>query len=75
MMTPDLLIFLYVVSLLAALTAVAIVYEMRRKRFEPAPTEDNIFRCAGCAAVYTDDADVDRSRCPHCGKLNESFEF
>jgi rubrerythrin len=74
-MTTDQLIFLYVASLLAALSAVVIYSELRRKRFEPEPSEDHIFRCEDCAFVYTDDADVDRSRCPQCGKTNEMFSF
>jgi rubrerythrin len=74
-MTTDQLIFLYVASLLAALSVVVIYSELRRKRFEPVPSEDHIFRCEDCAFVYTDDADVDRSRCPQCGKTNEVFSF
>ena len=74
-MSMDQLIFLYVATLLAALSAVAIYSELRRKRFEPMPSEDHIFRCEECAFVYTDDADVDRSRCPQCGKTNEIFSF
>ena len=74
-MTPDQLFFLYVVAWLAALGAVGVYYEFRRKRFEPEPSEDNIFRCEKCAFVYTDDADVDRSRCPQCGVVNTVFKF
>ena len=74
-MTPDQLFFLYVVAWLAALGALAGYYEFRRKRFEPEPSEDNIFRCEKCAFVYTDDADVDRSRCPQCGAVNTVFKF
>jgi rubrerythrin len=74
-MSMDQLIFVYVATLLAALSAVAIYSELRRKRFEPTPSEDHIFRCEECAFVYTDDADVDRSRCPQCGKMNEVFSF
>ena len=74
-MTPDQLFFLYVAAWLAALGAVAVYYEFRRKRFEPEPSEDNIFRCEKCAFVYTDDADVDRSRCPQCGAVNTVFKF
>jgi rubrerythrin len=74
-MTPDQLLFLYVVAWLAALGAVAVYYEFRRKRFEPEPSEDNIFRCEKCAFVYTDDADVDRSRCPQCGVVNTVYKF
>lgn len=69
------LIFTYVVVLLTALTGVAIYAEMRRRRFEPTPTDDRIFRCGKCGYVYTDDPDVERSRCSQCGQLNEAIEF
>ena len=74
-MTPDALIFAYVAALLAALTALTIYTEMRRRRFQPTQSEDRIFRCQKCGYVYTDDPDVDRSRCTQCGKLNEAIEF
>ena len=74
-MTPDKLFFFYVFVLLGALGGVAVYYEFRRKRFEPTSSEDNIFRCEKCALVYTDDADVDRSRCSQCGALNEAIKF
>lgn len=74
-MSGESLIFGYVVVLLFFLAVTAFYYELRRKRFEPTPSEDNIFRCENCAFVYTDDADVDRSRCPQCGKVNEVFNF
>jgi hypothetical protein len=74
-MSPDALIFAYVAALLAALAAVTLYTEMRRRRFHPTPSEDRIFRCQRCGYVYTDDPDVDRSRCTQCGKLNEAIEF
>jgi rubrerythrin len=74
-MAPDTLIFWYLTLLLGALAAVGIYYERRQRRFGPAPSRDNLFRCRSCGSVYTDDADVDRSRCPHCGTMNEEFEF
>ncbi|HXT40870.1 MAG TPA: hypothetical protein VN887_12725 [Candidatus Angelobacter sp.] len=74
-MTPDKQLFLYVLLLLGALGAVAVYYEFRRRRFEPTSSEDKIFRCEKCAFVYTDDADVDRSRCPQCGTVNKMFKF
>jgi len=74
-MPPDVLIFAFLVSLLAALSVVAIYYERRRKYFEPTPSEDRIFRCEKCGFVYTDDPDVERSRCPSCGRLNGAIEF
>jgi predicted Zn-ribbon and HTH transcriptional regulator len=69
------LILTYVVVMLGGLTAVAIYAEMRRRRFDPAPSEDRIFRCRRCGYVYTDDPDVDRSRCAQCGQTNEPIVF
>jgi hypothetical protein len=74
-MPADALILLYVVSLLAALSGVAIYSELRRRRFGPASSVDRIFRCRSCGLVYTDDADVERSRCSQCGKMNDAIEF
>ena len=74
-MGTDALIFWYVFSLLAALSAVALYSEFRRRQFRPAPSEDHVFRCEKCGFVYTDDADVDRSRCSQCGTLNEAINF
>ena len=65
----------YVVLFLGALSFIGIYYERRQQRFGPTPSEDHIFRCQKCGFVYTDDADVDRSRCAQCGKLNEPIVF
>ncbi len=69
------LIFVYVVVTLALLAAAGVYSEMRRRRFEPRPSEDSIFRCRKCGYVYTDDSDVDRSRCSQCGQMNEAIKF
>jgi rubrerythrin len=74
-MPLDQLILLYVVVMLAGLAGVAIYAELRRRRFEPPPSEDNIFRCRKCGHVYTDDPDMDRSRCAQCGHMNDVFKF
>jgi rubrerythrin len=74
-MTADWLIMIYVALALGALGVIGIYSEMRRRRFGPTHTEDRIFRCEKCGYVYTDDADVDRSRCVQCGKLNEPIAF
>ena len=74
-MSPDALIFAYVTGLLAALSALAVYTEARRRRFQPTRKEDRIFRCQKCGSVYTDDPDVDRSRCAQCGRMNEAIEF
>jgi hypothetical protein len=69
------LIFTYVAVLLAGLSAVGLYTEFRRRQFGPTRSEDRIFRCGKCAYVYTDDPDVDRSRCSQCGQMNEAIEF
>jgi hypothetical protein len=74
-MSPHNLILTYLVVVLAGLTAVAIYAELRRRRFEPTESLDRIFRCRRCNYVYTDDPDVDRSRCSQCGQMNEPIAF
>ena len=69
------LLLAYVVVLLIGLAGLGIYSELRRRRFQPARTEDNIFRCHRCGYVYTDDVDVDRSRCTQCGQMNEAIKF
>lgn len=69
------LILGFVVVTLGALGVLVVLTELRRRRFNPHPSKDRIFRCPKCGSVYTDDPDVDRSRCPQCGKLNEAIEF
>ena len=74
-MSASALIFSYVTLLLGGLVALTVYAEMRRRRFRPSASEDRIFRCEKCGFVYTDDADVDRSRCSQCSKLNTAIEF
>ena len=74
-MTINALLSGYVFVLLGALSCIGIYYERRQKRFGPTSSEDHIFRCQKCGFVYTDDADVDRSRCSQCGALNEAIKF
>lgn len=69
------LILGFVVIALGAVGLIVSFTELRRRKFQPHPSRDRIFRCKGCQSVYTDDPDVDRSRCPQCGKLNEAIEF
>ncbi|HUE36889.1 MAG TPA: hypothetical protein VMO20_05820 [Candidatus Acidoferrum sp.] len=73
MSTPTLIV-IYVAGLLGALCGLGIYSEMRRRHFST-HLQDRIFRCRNCGYVYTDDPDVDRSRCAQCGKLNEPIEF
>ena len=74
-MTIQTLIEIYVTIGLGGLLGLWIFSEVRRRRFGPTHTEDRVFRCSKCGFVYTDDADVDRSRCAQCGKLNAPIEF
>ncbi len=74
-MSVPALIFTYVTVLLAALGGLGIYTELRRRRFESQASPDSIFRCRKCAYVYTDDADVDRSRCSQCGQMNDAIKF
>ena len=74
-MPPETLLLIYVVSLLAALSIIALYSERRRKRFEQRLSDDRIFRCIKCGCVYTDDPDGDRSRCSQCGTVNDAFQF
>lgn len=74
-MTADWLIIIYLAVLLGALCGLGIYSELRRRSFGPAHSQDRVFRCQKCGFVYTDDVDVDRSRCSQCGKLNEPMVF
>lgn len=74
-MTADWLIVIYVFLALGALCGIGIHSELRRRRFGPSHTDDRIFRCTNCGSVYTDDPDVDRSRCMQCGRMNEPIVF
>lgn len=74
-MNAETLIFGYLLVLLGLVGAAALYDEFRRRSFEPARDPDRIFRCERCAFVYTDDPDVDRSRCPQCGRTNEPVKF
>ena len=74
-MSIDHLIEIYVALALGALCALGIYSDMRRLRLWPTHSEDRIFRGKKCGYVYTDDPDVDRSRCIQCGKLNEPMVF
>ncbi len=74
-MSSSQLIVAYLVAAVSALAGVAIYAEMRRRRFEPGASLDRIFRCRKCGYVYTDDPDVDRSRCSQCGQMNDAMQF
>ena len=69
------LLLAYVALLLGLLAAAALYTDLRQRRFMHRRHSDRIFRCSKCGSVYTDDPDVDRSRCAQCGQMNEPIEF
>jgi rubredoxin len=69
------IILLYFTAMMAIICGSGWFVERQRRRFEIEPSEDSIFRCRKCRYVYTDDPEVDRSRCPECGAVNEAFHF
>lgn len=74
-MTLSRLILTYPTILIGGLAVLGIYTEFRRRRFAPRPSEDRVFRCLKCGYVYTDDADVERSRCAQCGRLNDAIKY
>ncbi|MEN9675105.1 MAG: hypothetical protein RIS76_1001 [Verrucomicrobiota bacterium] len=74
-MSPEALLTVYVLGLLGILGFITLRSELLRRRVEREVSEDRIFRCDQCGLVYTDDANVDRSRCPQCGRTNGPFVF
>ena len=69
------LIFAYVVFMLGSLCVAGVYAELRRRSFNPGSSDDAIFRCQNCGYVYTDEPDLDRSRCSQCGQMNEAIKF
>ena len=74
-MRPDAVLFLYLFVALGGVVTLWVIQAFGRRRFRPGPAEDRVFRCSKCACVYTDDPDVDLSKCPQCGLMNGSFDF
>ena len=76
-MTPQEIILVLMIGLLGVLGIVIWRASWRRARFDPQPSRDHVFRCAGdeCRYVYTDDEDVDLSRCPQCGRMNDRVTY
>lgn len=74
-MSAATLILVYLAVTFGVLAAIMIYGEFRQRRFTPTPSQDTIFRCRRCGFVYTDDPDVDRSRCSQCGQVNDAIRF
>ncbi|MBI1178573.1 hypothetical protein GC207_14155 [bacterium] len=68
-------ILFYTALTLGGVSLLAWYSAHRARRFTPLKSEDLIFRCPDCGAVYTDDIDVDLSRCPQCGRMNNPISF
>ncbi len=66
---------LWMILIVAVVGAFSILGEFRRRRIGADVSQDRVFRCVRCTSVYTDDGEVERSRCPQCGKTNEAFRF
>ena len=62
---------LYLLSTLAVLFVVWVVYERGHKAPHVEPNEERIVRCPICAHLYLDDRDRRISECPQCGSLAE----
>jgi len=69
------LILTYVVLMLGGVAVAAVYSELRRRSFDPSPSQDRLFRCRKCGYVYTDDPDANRSRCSQCGQVNDAIQF
>lgn len=69
------IILLYTVLMLGGVSLLALYTSHRQRRFAPTRSADSIYKCVDCEAVYTDDADVDLSRCPQCGRMNDPIRF
>lgn len=74
-MSIDHLILFYFLVAFGAMAGLVFYAELRQRRFSPSESDDRVFRCKNCGYVYTDDPDVDRSRCTQCGKMNDAVQF
>ena len=74
-MSTSHLILGYVILTVGGVAGAAIYSDLRRRSFDPSPSQDRIFRCRKCGYVYTDDPDMVRSRCSQCGQMNDAIQF
>lgn len=74
-MRIDQFIVAYVFITLGIISILSGISFWRQRSFRQTPRSDRIFWCKGCNYVYTDDPDVDYSRCPHCKRENEPVKF
>ena len=69
------ILFDVVAGLLGAMAWLAWRFDRQHRQFRTGGSADHLFRCRQCGFLYTDDADVDLSRCPQCRTMNEEVEF
>ena len=74
-MTPSETIFVLLLVLLTGWAVVAFYMRRPELEFKPEASGDQVFQCEECEYVYTDDADVERSLCPECGRMNSPVQF
>lgn len=67
----DTAVVVYLLAVLAIIVAFAIRNAIRRRATYAKPKPTHIFSCTRCAHPYLDDHEVERSRCPRCGTVNE----
>ena len=67
------LLSVYVLAGLSVLALLAWWDGRQRREFETGRTDDRIFRCDRCGFVYTDDPEVEESRCPVCTMFVPGF--
>lgn len=75
LMSPSDAILIFLLVLLIGWGLVAFYFRRQGAGFNPEPSGDTIFECQACDRFYTDDADVERSLCPECGKMNSPVQF
>ena len=68
-------IFIFLFVLLMGWVFAAFYLRRKDAGFNPESSGDTIFECQECDHFYTDDADVERSLCPECGKMNSPVQF
>lgn len=67
----DTAVVVYLLAVLAISVLAAIHNAIRRRAMHVEPKPTRIFSCAKCAHPYLDDHDLEHSRCPRCGMVNE----
>jgi hypothetical protein len=67
----DTAVVVYLLVALAIIIVATLRNFLRRRATYAELKPTHIFSCARCAHPYLDDCDLERSRCPRCGTMNE----